>query len=87
MKGILDRIEDDRYAVILVEEEEGLELILPVNRLPAGSQVNSWFTIDSENGQLAVTLDHKTSFIKDRQAEELIARLRKKKTRSRFKRE
>lgn len=86
MKGILDRIEDDRYAVILVEEE-GLELILPVNRLPAGSQVNSWFTIDAENGQLAVTLDHKTSFIKARQAEELIARLRKKKTRSRFKRE
>ncbi|ANU24478.1 DUF3006 domain-containing protein [Planococcus donghaensis] len=86
MKGILDRIEDERYAVILVEEE-GLELILPANRLPAGSQVDSWFTIDVENGQLAVTLDHETSFIKTSQAEELMARLRTKKTGSRFKRE
>lgn len=86
MKGILDRIEDDLYAVILVEEE-GLELILPANRLPAGSTINSWFTIDAEDGQLAVTLDHETSFIKTKQAEELMARLRKKRKGSRFKRE
>lgn len=85
MKGILDRIEDDLYAVILVEEE-GLELVLPANRLPAGSEVNSWFTIDTENGQLAVTLDHETSFIKEKQAAEMTARLRKKSKESRFKR-
>lgn len=85
MKGILDRIEDDLYAVILVEEER-LELILPANRLPAGSKVNSWFTIYTENGQLAVTLDDETSFIREKQTEELMARLRKKKKGSRFKR-
>ncbi|MDN3428068.1 DUF3006 domain-containing protein [Microbacterium sp. APC 3898] len=85
MKGILDRIEDGRHAVILVEEE-GVELVLPANRLPEGSQVNSWFTIDAENGQLAVTLDEETSIAKTGQAEELMTRLRTKKKRSRFKR-
>lgn len=85
MKGILDRIEDDRHAVILVEEE-GIELVLPANRLPEGSQINSWFTIDAENGQLAVTLDEETSNAKNVQAEELMTRLRTKKKGSRFKR-
>ena len=85
MKGILDRIEDDRHAVILVEEE-GIELVLPANRLPEGSQINSWFTIDAENGQLAVTLDEETSNAKSVQAEELMTRLRTKKKGSRFKR-
>ncbi|MGH2319008.1 DUF3006 domain-containing protein [Planococcus sp. SE5232] len=85
MKGILDRIEDERHAVILVEEE-GIELVLPANRLPEGSHINSWFTIDAENGQLAVTLDEETSMAKREQAEELITRLRTKKKGSRFKR-
>ena len=85
MKGILDRIEDGRHAVILVEEE-GVELVLPANLLPEGSQVNSWFTIDAENGQLAVTLDEETSNAKSVQAEELMTRLRTKKKGSRFKR-
>lgn len=85
MKGILDRIEDGRHAVILLEEE-GIELVLPADRLPEGSQVNSWFTIDEENGQLAVILDEKTSLAKEEQAEELMARLRTKKKGSRFKR-
>lgn len=85
MKGILDRIEDGRYAVILVEEE-GIELILPANRLPEGSRINSWFTIDAENGQLMMALDEELSLAKSEQAEELMARLRKKKKGSRFKR-
>lgn len=85
MKGILDRIEDGIYAVILVEEE-GVELVLPANRLPEGSRINSWFTIDAENGQLAIILDEETSFMKRRQAEELMARLRTRKKGSRFKR-
>lgn len=85
MKGILDRIEDGIYAVILVEDE-GLELVLPANRLPEGSQIYCWFTIDAENGQLAVTLDEETSLMKKGRAEELMGRLRTKKKGSRFKR-
>ncbi len=85
MKGILDRIEDCRFAVILVEDEE-LELILPADRLPKGSQIHSWFIIGSENGQLAITLDAETSFIRARQVEELMSQLRTKKKKSRFKR-
>lgn len=85
MKGILDRIEDGRHAVILVEEE-GIELILPANCLPEGSQINSWFTIDTENGQLMMALDEELSLAKSEQAEELMARLRTKKKGSRFKR-
>ncbi|ANU09050.1 hypothetical protein A1A1_06897 [Planococcus antarcticus DSM 14505] len=84
MKGILDRIEDGRYAVILVEGEE-LELVLPANRLPEGSQINAWFIIGAENGQLAVALDEETTRIKSEQAEELMARLRTNKKGSRFK--
>ncbi|MDQ0429789.1 hypothetical protein QOZ98_002617 [Planomicrobium stackebrandtii] len=86
MKGILDRIEDGIHAVILVEDE-GLELVLPANCLPEGSRIYSWFTIDAENGQLAVTLDEETSLMKKRRAEELMARLRTKKKGSRFKRD
>lgn len=85
MKGILDRIEDGIYAVILVEDE-GLELVLPANRLPEGSRINSWFTIEGKNGELAVVLDEETSLIKREQAEELMSRLRTKKKGSRFKR-
>lgn len=85
MKGILDRIEDCRYAIILVEEEK-IELVLPVNQLPEGSQLHSWFIIDTENGQLALTLDEETSNKKARETEKIMARLRMKKKKSRFKR-
>lgn len=85
MKGILDRIEEGRYAVILVEAEK-LELILPFNCLPAGSQINSWFTIDAENRQLSIILDEETSLIRNQQIEELMDRLRMRKKGSRFKR-
>ncbi|ANU26594.1 DUF3006 family protein [Planococcus versutus] len=85
MKGILDRIEDCRLAVILVEDEE-LELILPADRLPEGSQIHSWFIIGLENDQLAITLDTETSFIKAKQTQELMTQLRTKKKKSRFKR-
>ncbi len=85
MKGILDRIEDGKHAVILVEAE-GIELVLPANCLPEGSQVHSWFTIDAENGQLTLSLDEEITSFKSEQAEELITRLRLKKKSSRFKR-
>lgn len=85
MKGFFDRIEDGGHAVILVEEE-GIELVFPADRLPEGSRVNSWFIIEAENGQLAVTLDGETSLAKSEQAEELMTRLRTKKKGSRFKR-
>ncbi|AQU78104.1 DUF3006 domain-containing protein [Planococcus faecalis] len=85
MKGILDRIEDGRYAVILVEAEK-LELILPFDYLPAGSHINSWFTIDAENRQLSIILDEETSLIKNQQTKELMDRLRMRKKGSRFKR-
>ncbi|MDJ0331266.1 DUF3006 domain-containing protein [Planococcus sp. S3-L1] len=85
MKGILDRIEDGRYAVILVEAEK-LELILLFDCLPAGSHINSWFTIDAENRQLSIILDEETSLIKNQQTKELMERLRMRKKGSRFKR-
>lgn len=86
MKGILDRIEDGRHAVILVEDE-GVELVLPATCLPEGSRIDSWLTIGAEQGQLTVTLDEKLSLAKSEQAEELMTRLRTKKKGSRFKRD
>ena len=85
MKGVLDRIEDGRHAIILVESE-GIELVLPAYNLPEGSQIDSWFTITEENGQLALTLDKETTSSKSEHAEELMTKLRAKKKSSRFKR-
>lgn len=85
MRGILDRIEDGSRAVIILEEE-GREIILPASRLPEGSDINSWFTIEVENGDLVILLDEETTQLKEEQAKTLIQKLRRKKSDSRFKR-
>lgn len=85
MRGVLDRIEDGSRAVIILEDE-GREIILPASRLPEGSGINSWFTIDSENEELVILLDEETTQLKEEQAKTLTRKLRMKKSGSRFKR-
>lgn len=51
MKGYLDRIVDNQYAVILVEKINR-EFVIKKEMLPKGSAVKSYFDLTIENGQI-----------------------------------
>lgn len=86
MKGYLDRIEDGEKAVIIVEEK-GFEIILPVRNLPEGSRVNSWFRISEENGDFSFVLDEEERKRKELLANELTGNLRMRSKGSKYKRQ
>lgn len=86
MKGYLDRIEDGEKAVIIVEEQ-GFEIILPVRNLPEGSRVNSWFRISEENGDFSFVLDEEERKRKELLANELTGNLRMRSKGSKYKRQ
>jgi len=85
VKGYLDRIEDGGRAVIILEEQ-GFEIILPVSNLPEGSRVNSWFHISEENGDFSFVLDEEEQKRKEQLANEMTRKLRMKSTGSKYKR-
>ena len=86
MKGILDRIEDGQNAVILLEQHER-EIILPVEQLPAGSAIGSWFNIAMEDGEVSIILlDETTTAEKADHVSGLLKKLKKKDSVSKFKR-
>jgi hypothetical protein len=86
MRGMLDRIEDGFNAVILLEER-GREIIVPVSRLPEGTQIHSWFTITMEEEEIvSIEVDENLSQEKAARAQNLMQRLRGRKSSSRFKR-
>ncbi|HLR40837.1 MAG TPA: DUF3006 domain-containing protein [Virgibacillus sp.] len=60
--GVLDRMEDNEQAVILIEDL-GEELIVPRQDLPLGSKANMWFLIEKNNeGKLErISIDYKTT--------------------------
>jgi len=60
--GVLDRIEDNEQAVILIEDL-GEELIVPKRDLPLGSKANTWFLIEKNNGGKLerISIDYKTT--------------------------
>ncbi|WKA55121.1 DUF3006 domain-containing protein [Planococcus shixiaomingii] len=85
MRGMLDRIEDGTHAVLLIEEQ-GREIVVPVSQLPAGSQVHTWFTITMEEDEIvSLQLDESLTEVKTEQAQSLMQRLRSR-SGSRFKR-
>ncbi|MDN7246760.1 DUF3006 domain-containing protein [Planococcus shenhongbingii] len=87
MRGTLDRIEDGQLAVILLEEEQR-EIVLPVQYLPKGSRVHSWFEIVMDGEEIiSITLDEETAESKMNEAEDLMQKLRSRRRSSRFKRE
>ena len=85
MKGMLDRIEDDIHAVILLEEQNR-EIVIPASVLPEGSKVHTWFTIIMEEGEIvSIEVDESLTQAKAARAQNLMRRLRSR-SRSRFKR-
>jgi hypothetical protein len=50
-KAVVDRIEDDQLAVLLVGERER-ELVVPAERLPAGATAGTWLRVRLEGDEL-----------------------------------
>ncbi|WP_422122018.1 DUF3006 domain-containing protein [Planococcus sp. X10-3] len=86
MKGYLDRIEDGGKAVIIVEEQ-GFEIILPLRNLPEGSRVHSWFRIIEGNGDFSFELDEDEQKRREQLANDLTSNLRMKSKNSKYKRQ
>ena len=85
IKGYLDRIEDNQFAVILVEEIKK-EFVIPVVDLPEGSKENSYFEISIENDNItSMKLDEQTTQTEQEKVDDLMTQLRSKSKGSKFK--
>jgi hypothetical protein len=85
IKGYLDRIEDNQYAVILVEEMKK-EFIIPKEDLPQGSDENSYFEITIENEKITfLKLDEQTTLSEQEKVDDMMTKLRSKSKGSKFK--
>jgi hypothetical protein len=85
IKGYLDRIEDNQFAVILVEEIKK-EFVIPVEDLPEGSKKNSYFEMSIENDKISsIKLDEQTTQTEQEKVDDLMTKLRSKSKGSKFK--
>ncbi|MEH7493216.1 DUF3006 domain-containing protein [Neobacillus niacini] len=85
IKGYLDRIEDNQFAVILVEEIKK-EFVIPVEDLPEGSKENSYFEMSIENDKISsIKLDEQTTQTEQEKVDDLMTKLRSKSKGSKFK--
>lgn len=85
IKGYLDRIEDNQFAVILVEEMKK-EFILPKDELPEGSKEKSYFDITIENDTItSMKLDEQTTLSEQKKVDDMMTTLRSKSKGSKFK--
>ncbi|MFZ3590943.1 DUF3006 family protein [Bacillus sp. DJP31] len=86
MKGYLDRIEDNQFAVILVEEIKK-EFIIPKAELPEGSVEKSYFDLIIENDLIkSMKLNEQTTSSEQQNVANLMSKLRSKSKGSKFKR-
>ncbi|MEC5423121.1 DUF3006 family protein [Virgibacillus sp. C22-A2] len=75
-KAVLDRLENNDQAVILIEEWKE-EVIVPISNLPAGSAVNIWFHVEKQDGEIAiVSIDYKTSALEALKVRRLMDKLK-----------
>ncbi|WP_018922941.1 DUF3006 domain-containing protein [Salsuginibacillus kocurii] len=51
VRGVIDRIEDGRYAVILVEELQH-EFVVEKEKLPAGAKEGDWLWLELEEDKV-----------------------------------
>ncbi|WP_019414768.1 DUF3006 domain-containing protein [Paenisporosarcina sp. TG20] len=85
-KGVLDRIEEGKHAVILVDEV-GKEFIIQVNDLPEGSKVGMWFDVEIINNDLSkISINMKETTNLNEEITNKVNKLKEKGRGSRFKR-
>jgi hypothetical protein len=85
MKGYLDRIEDNQFAIILVEEINK-EFVIPKSKLPVGSSEKSYFDLTIEKDQItSLKLNEETTITEQQKVDELMSKLRSKSKGSKFK--
>lgn len=85
MKGVLDRIEDNNMAVILIEQINE-ELIIPLHELPKGSKESTWFNIEKKGDTFKViSINSKTTAQEADNSADLMKKLRLKRKESKFK--
>ncbi|MFW6111187.1 MAG: DUF3006 domain-containing protein [Thermoproteota archaeon] len=78
IKAVIDRVEEGKIAVILVEEE-GLEFKIPVNELPKDIEEGVWLNVDIEDGELVVLeIDEEETEKRKNRIQEKIKTLRKR---------
>ena len=81
----LDRIEDQKFAVILVEEINK-EYIIPKAELPEGSNVKSYFELTIENNKItSINLNEEASRAEQQNVDEMMSKLRSKSKGSKYK--
>lgn len=85
MKGYLDRIEDNKFAVILVDELNK-EFIVPTEELPAGSSEKAYFDLIIENDKItSISLNAQKTASEQQKVSDTMDKLRSKSSGSKFK--
>ncbi|RTR27133.1 DUF3006 family protein [Robertmurraya yapensis] len=83
MKAYFDRIEED-VAVIIIEETKE-QFIKPIEQLPAGAVPGTWFEVTINQDEIVeMKLDASTTESKQRTTEDLLAKIRSKNKRSKY---
>ncbi|WP_280770855.1 DUF3006 domain-containing protein [Salipaludibacillus daqingensis] len=84
-KGVIDRLEDNKLAVILVESE-GLEYVVPKEKLPKEAGAGTWLTFVVENNNMTdISIDYAKTDQSLVNANAKLNRIRKKSAGSKFK--
>jgi Protein of unknown function (DUF3006) len=85
LKGYLDRIEDNKFAIILVEEINK-EFVIPKAELPEGSTVKSYFDLTIDNDQIiSMKVNEQATLSEQQKVDEMMSKLRSKSKGSKFK--
>lgn len=85
-KGVIDRIEDQKLAVILLENE-GIEFVVEKERLPEEAKEGTWLFISVENEEIThMTIDESKTNQTLLDAQTKLDRIRDKSKGSKFKR-
>lgn len=77
-KAVLDRIEDQQHAVLLVGEQQH-ERVVPANTLPAGTKPGDWLRVRFEgDAVLAISVDLQETEQTQQRIADKLARLRQR---------
>ncbi|WP_197046625.1 DUF3006 domain-containing protein [Oceanobacillus salinisoli] len=83
IKGVLDRFEGNN-AVILIEELKE-EMVVPREKLPEGSMVNTYFNLEKKDDKFEiVSIDEHATMSDSQKSSDLMAKLRSKSKGSKF---